>query len=208
MQENRKKLGIFLIVLGLILIVIIVYLFFIKKNEEVPLENQENSEESLSDLQPEEQVGTTTPDDIPRNFQEYDISKEEEHVFNEGDLAKRSKAWAERFGSFNNQSNYGNFSDLKIYMTESFSDWVDDYITTLKSKNPSGSSYYGIVTNALSSEIVSFDKSAAKAVVKVLTKRAESDATGEKEPYYQTLRFELVETNGEWLIDAAYWEKN
>jgi hypothetical protein len=168
--------------------------------------NPEDQTEIVTE--PIEEVGTTTPDDIPRNFQEYDISQEDEHVFNEVDLAKRSKAWAERFGSFNNQSNYGNFTDLKIYMTESFSDWVNNYIKELKTKNPNGASYYGIVTHALSSEIVDFNKAASKATVKVLTERIESDTSGEKEPYYQTLRFELVELNDEWLIDAAYWEKN
>lgn len=208
MQENRKKIGIFLIALGLILIIIIVYLFFIKKPAVEPIENIEGENPISTTTEPVEQVGTTTPDDIPRNFQEYDISKEEEHVFNEVDLAKRSKAWAERFGSFNNQSNYGNFSDLKMYMTESFSTWVDNYIKELKEKNPSNSDYYGIVTHALSSEVLTFDKNSSKAEVKVLTERIESDASGEKQPYYQTLRFELVELNDEWLIDAAYWEKN
>lgn len=206
MQENRKKIGIFLIALGLILIVIIIYLFFPKKNVEGPIDNG-NNEGNIPVVEPVEEVGTTTPDDIPRNYQQYDISKEEEHVFNESDLAKRSKAWAERFGSFNNQSNYGNFSDLKMYMTESFSDWVDNYIKDLKSKNPSGNSYYGIVTHALSSEVTNFDKAAGKATVNVSTERVESDDGGEKQPYYQTLRFEVVELNDEWLIDAAYWEK-
>lgn len=208
MQENRKKIGIFLIVLGLILIVIIVYLFFIRKNEERPIDNTDRSGEISTTTEPVEEIGTTTPNDIPRNFQEYDISKEEEHVFNSSDLAKRAKAWAERFGSFNNQSNYGNFSDLKMYMTESFSVWVDDYIQDLKAKSPSSDSYYGIVTHALSSEVVTFNETASKATVKVLTERVESDESGEKQPYYQTLRFELIEVNDEWLIDAAYWEKN
>lgn len=208
MQENKKKLGIFLIALGLILIFIIVYLFFIKKDEGSQPGPSE-IENPIASPSPQfiEQSGTTTPSDIPRE-REYDISKEEEHVFNESDLAKRAQAYAERFGSFNNQSDYSNFSDLKIYMTESFSVWVDNYVKELKERNSNPSSYYGIVTDAISTELLSFDKKTAKASVRVTTKRTESDANGEKPQFYQSLRFDFVELNGEWLIDAAYWEKN
>lgn len=208
MQENKKKLGIFLIALGLILIFIIVYLFFIKKDE-VSQPGPSEIENPIASPSPQfiEQSGTTTPSDIPRE-REYDISKEEEHVFNESDLAKRAQAYAERFGSFNNQSDYSNFSDLKIYMTESFSVWVDNYVKELKEQNSNPSSYYGIVTDAISTELLSFDKKTAKASVRVTTKRTESDANGEKPQFYQTLRFDFVELNDEWLIDAAYWEKN
>lgn len=33
-------------------------------------------------------------------------------------------SFAERFGSFSNQSNYGNFTDLSIMMTEAMNNWA------------------------------------------------------------------------------------
>jgi len=205
-QENRQKIGILLILLGLIIIILIVYFFFFRRgttNQEVvnnPIENVSPQEETITE-------GTTTPNDIPRNYQQYDITKEEPHSFNEADLAARAKSWAERFGSYNNQSDYGNFTDLKIYMTGSFADWVDGHVEELRTSKVKAGSYYGIVTNAFSSEVTSYNDKAGKAEVLVSTERVESDDSGDKEPYYQTIKFSLVKENGEWLIDAAYWEK-
>ncbi len=204
MEKDRKKIGLFIIALGLLIIFLIIYFSFIKKDkkeleiiiEEAPIEIVD------------EQVGTTTPSDIPRNYQQYDISQEAEHIFNSTDLAKRAKAFVERFGSYSNQSNYGNFSDLEIFMTKSFTDWSVSYVKQLRENAPGYETYYGISTRALTTEVVSFDERLGRAEVNVLTERSESSLEGGNlDPYRQSILLRFLKVGNDWLVDAAYWEK-
>lgn len=170
MQSNRKKLGILLILIGLIIILLILYFSFIKKDRgSVIISPNDPAAETIS-----ESVGTTTPGDIPRNYQKYDVSQEADHVFNQTDLAKRAKYFTERFGSYSNQSNYENFSDLEIFMTKDFASWSVSYVKQLRENAPSFETYYGISTRALTTEIISYDEKNAQAEIIVLTERSES----------------------------------
>jgi hypothetical protein len=207
MQNNRKILGISLIILGIIIIILIIYFSFFrnKKTAVEPVVIGDGASSTQITNEPTE--GTTTPSDIPRNYQKYDISKEAKHAFNASDLSERGQAFAERFGSYTNQSEYGNFSDLRIFMTDNFSDWTVKYVEELKIKGQATSSYSGIVTHALSGEVRSFDDKVGKAEVVIETVRTESAMSGDKEPYLQKIILSFLKVNGEWLVDAAYWEK-
>lgn len=206
MQTNRKKIGILLIIIGLILILLIIYFGFIKKSPatltEVPVLTVTAQ---LPPSAPE--TGTTTPGDKPRNRQTYDISKEAPHKFSAVDLTKMAMAFAERLGSYSDYSNYGNFTDLKIFMTDSLKSWVDKYVEQLKKESKNNGAYYGLVTKALTTEVKSFDDQAGIARVIVTTKRSEStERMGGGTSYTQKIDISFVKVNGEWLVDKAYWE--
>jgi hypothetical protein len=205
MRTDRKTLGIIIIVVGLILIFLIIYFGFFKKTpttsptEATPTINQP----SLVT----QDIGTTTLGDKPRR-QTYDISKETPHKLTAEDLAQRGMAFAERLGTYSNYSNYDNFTDLKISVTDSFGEWVDKYVAQLKSQVKDNSTYYGLETKALTTEIKSFDDSAGTAQIIITTKRSEStDKIGGGTPYIQKLDLDFLRVNGEWLVDKAYWEK-
>jgi len=201
-NKNKKIIGIVFVVLGVIIISIIIYLTFFKKDAstviiETPPIQTERLEES--DIVP--------VDNLPQNPQEYDVSQEDEHIFNATDLAKRAKAFAEIFGSYSNQSDYDNFKRAEIFMTKSFSEWVTSYVEQLRENAPSYESYYGISTRSLSTELQSFDDDLGRAEINILTERNESSETEDLEPYLQSILLRFVKVNGEWLVDAAYWEK-
>ncbi|HBA36652.1 TPA: hypothetical protein DCZ15_02125 [Candidatus Falkowbacteria bacterium] len=205
MQNNRKTLGILIILLGLALILLIVYFGFLKK-ETTP--SAETLPAATTAQLPSAVPATTTPSDKPLNRQEYDISQEKAHKFNAADLEKLAMSFAERFGSFSNQSAYGNFIDLKIFMTDDLATWVDTYVATLKSQAKNDGSYYGITTRALTAEAKSFDENSGTAQVIVATERRES--TGEINggtSYFQTIDLRFVLEDDEWLADEVYWEK-
>lgn len=207
MQTNRKTLGIIVIALGLIAIILIIYFGFIRKSApttETPINNQDLG----GQLPAGPETGTTTPSDRPRDRRTYDISQEKPHEFNQNDLAKRAMFFSERLGSYSNQSDYGNFTDLKIYMTDSFKDWVDKYVAGLKSQSSATAGYYGISTKALTTEVKSFDDQAGQASIVVTTERREStEKINGGTPYQQKLDLDFLKVNGEWLVDRAYWEK-
>jgi len=205
MQTNRKTIGLLFVLLGLIVIVAIIYFVFMKKAAvEEPLTPPNNP---TSQLPAGEEKGMTTPSDQPRNYTQYDVTKEAAHTINAADLAQRSRSYAERLGSYSTQSDYGNFTDLKIYMTASLQTWSDKYVAEQKASAKSDS-YYGITAKALTTEIKSFDDKAGTAEIVVTTERREStEKIGGGEPFTQKLDLSFLKVNGEWLMDKAYWEK-
>ena len=205
MQANRRKLGLLLIVIGLIIIILIIYFGFIRS---VPEEEffVPTPPDQTGQLPAEPEVIGTTPGDRPLNPQLYDLSREAAHEFDAEDLAKRAMLYAERLGSYSSQSEYSNFSDLKIYMTANMKAWVDQQVTILKEENRGGG-YYGIETKALTSEVLSFNETAGTAEVLVLTERRESrENIGGGESFRQDINLRFVKSGDDWLISAAYWD--
>jgi len=207
MQADRKKIGIFIIVLGLVIIFLIIYFVFIKKSSPTNTIVNQPVTETVGQLPTESGVGTSTPSDAyNNNHQVYDTSKEPVHKTNADDLGKISMSMAERFGSFSNQSNYGNFTDLKILMTDNMKTWSDTYVENLKKQNQNNLTYYGITTTAMTYSVKSFDDAKGQAEILVTTQRREStEKINGGTPYTQTLDLNLVKVNGEWLFDKAYW---
>lgn len=204
MQNNRQKLGLFLIALGLIIIILIIYFAFMRLEPEEP-GIFEPTPITDGQLPPGTDTGTTTPADRPL-AQIYDPSSEPAHQFDAEDLAKRAMLYAERLGSYSSQSDYGNFIDLKMYMTTSMRAWVDRQVADLKIAHRDGA-YYGIETKALTAQANSFNDEAGTAELVIITERRESrESVGGGESFRQSITLNFRKVNGEWLIDGAYWE--
>jgi len=205
-MNNNKKLGIFIIVTGLLIIIAIIYFFFVR-NKETVIETVPPDNTSTVQLPVINETSSSTPGDRPRNYQQYDISKEAEHKTNSDDMAKLATAFAERLGSYSNQSNYSNFEDLNIFMTQSMRDWASSYVEKMRAENPYSGSYYGVTTKAVSTEVVNFNDAQGVAEVIVGTQRKETSINGGENNYQQDLRLNFVKESGEWLVDGAYWLK-
>lgn len=209
-MNNRKTLGIAIIVIGIILLAILIYLSFFAKNEPepTPVDSETPGITGQLPASSENQESTTTPSDQPRNYQKYDISKEEEHKTNQNDLVKISQVFAERFGSYSNYSNYSNFSDLKLFMTDTMKSWADKYVEELRSSSQGGQEYFGIITKAITSKVEAYNESAGSASIMVTTQRRESTSqVDEGEAYLQDIQIGLKKVNGSWLVDKAYWQE-
>lgn len=208
MFTNRKSTGLIVIIIGLILIGLIVYFGFLRKTPTAVDTTPGALTPGGAQLPTGPTVGTTTPGDTPRNFQQYDLSKEPAHQTDAEDLAKIAMSFAERLGSFSSQSNYGNFTDLKIFMTESFREWADKYVAEQKSQAQQAGAYYGIVTQALTATVKNFDAAAKTARITVATERRESsEKINGGNAFRQNIDITFSKVNDDWLVDAAYWEK-
>lgn len=205
MMENRKKIGLLIIISAVLLLAIIILMFY-KKEEADKINEEEPVVINPIVTSSDNLIPTSTPGDIPRNYQTYDISKEEPHQIDSNDAAKLASLFAERLGSFSNQSDYGNVTDLKIFMTASMRDWADKYVADLKAKPYSGE-YYGITTDTLVTKVISYDEKNGKAKVDVLTERREDTASVLGSAYQQHMTVDLIKVNNEWLVDNAVWEK-
>ncbi|MFH0987949.1 MAG: hypothetical protein V1763_01090 [Parcubacteria group bacterium] len=116
-----------------------------------------------------------------------------------------SLSFAERFGTYTNQSDYSSISDLLPMMTASMADWtVKQYIPQLKKTHDPAGFPYRIVTQGPAVSLS--DVSAGKATATVATSRVET--VGDKSPreFLQSLVLNFVSQNGGWLVDAAFWK--
>jgi hypothetical protein len=200
MEKNRKIIAIAVIVLAAIALIFFLA-SLLRKNQ--PQEG--GNQAATSSLAGTEEEKLPTPGDRPIDPSRYDISQEAPHQTDAEDISKLASFFAERLGSFSNQSDYGNITDLMMFMTDSMQDWADGYIAKLKADNASGD-YYGISTTAVVSTVNSFNESVGQAEVTVTTKRKEIKGVSESS-FNQNLKVSLVKEGDEWKVDGAYWEK-
>ncbi|QQG52208.1 MAG: hypothetical protein HY931_02575 [Candidatus Falkowbacteria bacterium] len=208
MQTNRKSLGVFIIILGLILLGLVIYFSFFYGADEptvTPINNETPA--VINNLPDGEVTPTTTPGDKPRNYQQYDLSQAGSYKSGEADLVKIAEAFAERFGSYSNYSNFSNFSDLQIFMTSSMKTWADEYVAGLRAAAKDGDAYYGITTTAITGKASAYDEKAGTAQITISTARRESIGEGsESSAFNQDIAISLKKVNGEWLVDKAVWQ--
>ena len=119
-------------------------------------------------------------------------------------LRRIAAAFAERFGSFSNQSNYENIIDLKVYMTDSLIKWADGYIADAQ-KKPGTAEYAGTTTRAIKSDVTEFDETKGAAKVVVKTQRQPSTSAGAQAVYYQDFILDFVKDGDIWKVDNVKW---
>lgn len=203
-MNKRQKIGLLIIIIALLIIAGVIYFFFM--NNPGIIATPENTDQEIVQL-PTDVDESITPGNRPRNNMKYDITKEAEHQINATDVAKIAAAFAERLGSYSNQSNYANFEDLNIFMTASMRAWALEYVNKMKSDNPYDGNYYGVTSKAVGTRVVSFDDDKATAEIVITTQRQEVIADGSEKIFNQDLRLTFVKENNQWLVDGAYWLK-
>lgn len=206
MRSNRKLSGIAIVIIGLILIILIIYFGFVKKNPST--EPTIIEEPFITGQLPGGSTDTplTTPGDRPVNSQQYDISQEAPRETDENDLVSMARLFAERLGSYSNYSNYSNYDDLLLFMTAEMKVWAKEYVDELKENTINNGEYYGITTNAVTSEVLEFTNDEAR--IMVTTKRRESTSSvNEGEAFFQDIEITLKKINNTWLVDKAYWQE-
>jgi flagellar basal body-associated protein FliL len=195
---NRKSIGIFIILAGLIILALIIYfLFFYNFNAPVTPTVQ-----SKATTTAQQQVATSAPITKTINVKTYtpdDLSKDQ--------LMRLAASFAERYGSYSNQANYQNMLDLKIFMTASFQQATDDSIRQMAAKNTDHRVYYGITAKAVSQKVLQFDNAAGTAKVSISTQRREATGTTDNfTAYPQDILISFVKQAGAWEVDNAVWQ--
>jgi hypothetical protein len=205
---DRRKI---IIIGGVVLIVIIIILgivAFLKGYSLDSVINKKNESEPVTPV-----ASSSLPisnDPVRINYENATLTEEDLLAKNaprdlKDDLSQLSASFAERFGSWSNQSNYSNISDLKMFMTTRMQAWANTYIAEQISKNNNASQYYGISTWAASEEVKDLNESDGTATIIVKTFRQET-ANSDKPAYEQNVQIKLVRENDVWKGDSAYWQ--
>jgi hypothetical protein len=130
-----------------------------------------------------------------------------DNSFGKDDLTRMAESFAERFGSFSNQSNFANILDLKLFMSDKMKKWADKYITAHRAGNNS-EIYYGITTKAIGHTVVEWDDDAGTGQVLVNTRRRESTSTtlNSTDAFSQNMLIYFIKEKGAWKVDSAFWQ--
>ncbi len=126
-----------------------------------------------------------------------------ERTVGEGSVETLAKTFAERYGSYSNESEFQNLRDLETLMTPQFAAKTEGMIASTEVSDM----YYGVTTRVVSMNITAFDEEAGVAEVSVLTQREEAIGSPlNTDVKYQTLVLEMALEGGAWLVDDAVWE--
>ncbi|MDP2708489.1 MAG: hypothetical protein Q8O93_00335 [bacterium] len=200
---DRRIWGIIIVIASLAIIAGIVYLIFFYRFSPAaaPLSEQPAAEQAPAADPP----AAEKPDRPAVSVAPAAPAKPAEVGRNE--LVKMSSAFAERFGSYSNQSDYGNIRDLRIFMTAKLKTWADNYINDARSRQGDSAIYYGIITKAISGEAKQFDPDTGQAEILIKTQRRESiGVSGNNATFYQDIIIKYEKENGAWLLDGIYWQ--
>ncbi|MFH1662112.1 MAG: hypothetical protein ABIA02_03380 [Candidatus Falkowbacteria bacterium] len=190
-MENRKKIGILIIAVGLIFLAVIIYfMFFVGGSEEVIVPEVNEQDDKVIEIKDQPKVV----------FEAKEFSKEEVEQI---DLRRISINFAERFGSYSNQSDFGNIRDSKVFMSEKMKKWADDFISSSREQKGDSTIYNGMVTKAISQEVKSFTDNSGEILVSA--QRKEIKDSGEN-IFYQDILIKFIQEEGEWKVDDAKWQ--
>ena len=220
---QKKIFGFIIILVGVILLAGIIYVFFAgdflnligKTNDDPTINNNGNNEIPKVLNVNEDQINSSqngaskNPREITIGDIEENNTETEDKQVGKKDLIRIAGSFAERFGTYSNQSNFGNISSLKIFMSSKMKRWSDNYIKEQKEKNYDTSIYYGITTKAAASTVKEFDDDLGVASILVFTRRRE--ATGTMNNYSNTFSQDIligfVMEDGAWKVDSVFWRE-
>jgi len=118
-----------------------------------------------------------------------------------------ASSFTERFGSYSNQSNFKNFDELTVFMTDNMKTWATSSKEKLQKQYPDLNKYYALETKAISTQVNNLDDKTGKSEIMVKTQRQEFNNTiSNPRIFYQELLLKLIKVNDEWKVDGAYWQ--
>jgi predicted small secreted protein len=202
-MDDRKRLGIFIIGTALIIVIVIAVFMYMSNQKQKAANTVVPVQTELDPNKLREEALNNKPE----SEYSFDSNAEKNRVWNSEDLRKMALSFAERFGSYSNQANYGNIEDLKIFMTPKMQDWADSYVAGLRQQDKDSSVYYGIFTTAITGEVKRFDDKAGTAEILVATQRREMAGTSEAKVFSQNVLIVFEKIKGEWKASSATWQK-
>ena len=203
---NNRLTKFIVITIGIILIFALLYFLFINgflfsKKDKTAVESPsaETFEQGEGDVSATSSIEMEKPKPV----------KVQKTEFTQDDLGRMASSFAERFGSFSNQSNFSNVSDLKIFMTEKMQAWANDYVVAKAKEIGDSQIYYGVTTKSVSREFKEYDKETGLATVLVTTRRREARVSKENssDVFTQEITISLVKQSGAWKVDSAFWKE-
>lgn len=184
LSKRVKKILVFILML---LIVLLLVLYLVRIWSSVP---------SLESPVMEQQEDQTEEPAIS----EETVEGQQEAVA-EANIRTVVKTFTERFGSYSNEADFANITDVLPMMTEAYAAQMQSAVDSWTASEV----YYAVTTRVLTMEITN-DEEAGTAQAIVSTQREE--ARGDVQNIsvsYQELVLDLTRVSGSWFVDNATW---
>jgi hypothetical protein len=120
-------------------------------------------------------------------------------------IRRLASSFAERFGTFSNQANFENITDLYPVMTSRFRAIQERFVEKTRSQSLPSKGYSGITTQVVLAEVPEIQTFEGRVRVLVKTQR-EEEKEGKIATRYQDLELKLENQAGEWKVDEAVWK--
>ncbi len=180
---ERKKLYELLFALGVIALLIIGLVLYLKNRKEPLFGDPDRTiieSELPENFDPSVVLGApvATPEPVARTF-------------------------VERYGSFSSEAEYENIDDILALGTSTMKTEFERIAREARAEV--GGGYYGISTRVIS--VSTLEESETSAVLEVQTQRTEAiDTPTNTSTRYQKIRLNMEKVNGKWLINGFQWE--
>lgn len=198
---SRKKLVVILIIiLALIILIGLVYFMFLAPVQEEPAVDVTTNNEVAEKLpeMPSAPLITPPTQRRPAVTEPRNTTKDE--------LKRVAASFVERYGSYSNQSGHANLRELNVFMTNSLQQWIQNYINEAQKQNIDTNIYYGMTTQAVVVEEISYDEANGRAEFLVKTQRKESVGTSvNSRKFQQNAEIHLLKVSGIWKVDWISW---
>ena len=200
---NRRTLTIIILSLLILLLIIgiIYFIFFFKAPATVTPKPTTSQPSTTGQLASSTTVNQAQP---VKNTSAQPATSEELTQFT---LKKMAGSFAERLGSYSNQSNFSNILDLKVFMTASAQKWADSYVANARKTASYSGIYQGVTARAISEDVINFNDAAGTAQITVHTQKIESSGTtSNSSTFYEDILITFAKENGQWKIDMFKWQ--
>lgn len=133
-------------------------------------------------------------------------SVQEQSVPEEDEVKRLASSFAERYGSYSNQTNFANLESLVPFMTDRFRRQTEAFVAAERAKERDTSIYYGISTRAVSVLTERYEASQNVGIFTVQTQRKESiGSSGNTQTFQERLRILMRRQGTGWKVDEATW---
>ncbi len=112
--------------------------------------------------------------------------------------------FVERFGTYSNQTDLSNLTELKDMSTASFAKFLDTYINDIKTKYPYRQGYYGITTKVVVVDFEDFNPADTRFRAVVETRRKEVRGDESRE-FNQKAEVEVIQDGEGYKINRVFW---
>lgn len=195
-MTRRKRLmivGLMLLALLLLLIWLLWMLFSSPQEGTQRTSSQEGTQE------------TQTPEVIPTRptISEQELEDERETRTTSADVVSLSKSFVTRYGSYSNEADFANLSDVLPLVSVSFASELQNIIDT----GVPPEEYYGVTTSIVVVKVDTQDESAGTGQVTVTTQREEAVGSPQNTSVkYQDVILTFVMQDKVWKVDSATWQ--
>jgi len=194
MMTRRKRLIIVLLIL-LILLLLVIWLLFVLFSKPPSVQTPVTTIPAVVE---EPTILTPRP-----TISDQELETERETRTVSADVVSLSKSFVTRYGSYSNEANFANLTDVLPLMSSSFAQQTREFIETAEMPQ----TYYGVSTTVITVKVDEKDETAGTAKVTITTQREEAIGSPQNTSVkFQDIIITFVMEDGSWKVDSATWQ--